>query len=370
MNFYLPTRLLTGRGVVAENAARIAAFGLRCLLVTGPHAARRCGALADVTAALDSGGVAWQLFDQIQPNPSIFSCVEGGHLAHAFGADFILGIGGGSALDAAKIIAVSAANPELDAAGLYTLDWPNPPLPIVLVGTTAGTGSEVTPVAVITAQDGRKRSFHSEKLYAALSLGDPAYTASMPLSVTASTGVDALAHCLESYYSCKANAVSRACALQGISLLLPPLRKLLSGELPDTLEREALYTGSLLGGMAISVTGTVFPHNMGYYLTETHGIPHGFACAAFLPALLRHEAKCSPACAAALYTRCGTDSEDLAALIEALTPDHGVRLSEAELLALLPRWDGSPSIRKTLDPPDREQLLAILRAVLGQRAHG
>ncbi|MCR5577388.1 MAG: iron-containing alcohol dehydrogenase [Oscillospiraceae bacterium] len=361
MEFYLPVRLLTGRGVVAQNASRLKAFGRRCLIVTGGSAAKRCGALEDVTAALASLDIAYTVFDEVRPNPSVFTCVEGGQRAHAFGADFVLGIGGGSALDAAKLIAVSAANPELDAAGLYRKDWANKPLPVVLVGTTAGTGSEVTPVAVITDASGRKNSFHGEDMYAALSFGDPRYTESMPLSVTASTGVDALAHCLESLLSRTTTDVSRAFALQGVTQLLAPLQTVASGSLPSAAEREILYNGSILGGMAISVTGTVFPHKLGYWLTEEHGIPHGFACAVFLPALLRHAESCDASELQSLLRRCGTDRESLTALIEALTPKPGVSLTEAELKALLPRWENNAALRKTVGGVSTVELREILR---------
>ena len=347
MEYHLPVRLVTGGGAVAANAARLASFGGRCLIVTGGSAAKRCGALDDVTAALESQGVRCRLYDAIRPNPTIASCIEGGREAHAFGADFIIGVGGGSPMDAAKIVAVSAANPGLDAAGLYSLRWPAKPLPIVLVGTTAGTGSEVTPVAVITDTDGRKRSFRDESLYAALAFGDPRYTYSMAPALTASTGVDALAHCLESWFSRAATDISRAYAQQGISLLLPPLRDAAAGREPTPAQREALYHGSILGGMAISVTGTVMPHNLGYYLTETYGVPHGTACAVFLPALLRHAEAQAGDDTRTLMNRIGTDTETLIDLISALAPKPDVTITADELARVLPRWADNASVRRT-----------------------
>ena len=361
MEFYLPVRLLTGRGVVAQNAERLTAFGRRCLIVTGGSGAKRCGALDDVVAALRSRDIEYRIFDRVRPNPSVFSCVEGGQLAFDYGAEFIVGIGGGSALDAAKLIAVSAANPSLDAEGLYRKNWPNAPLPVVLVGTTAGTGSEVTPVAVITDPSGRKNSFHGEDFYAALSFGDPRYTESLPLSVTASTGVDALSHCLESLLSRTATDVSRAFALQGIAQLLAPLRTVAGGRLPSVQEREVLYHGSILGGMAISVTGTVFPHKLGYWLTEEHGLPHGFACAVFLPALLRRADACGEVELRALLSRCGTDPMSLTALIEALTPKPGFTLTQAEADALVPRWENNAALSKTVGGVTSDELREILR---------
>ena len=360
MEFILPTRLLTGDHIVRQSAGRLAAFGKRCLIVTSGGAARRCGALDEVCAALEENAVSYWIYDAVRPNPSIASVLEGGRLAAEKGCEFVVGIGGGSPLDAAKVIAVSAANPELDEKQLYSMDWPKEPLPVVLVGTTAGTGSEMTPVAVITASDGRKRSFRGEKIYAALSLGDPRYTESMPLSVTASTGVDALAHCLESYFSKKATGVSRAFAVEGVCTLLAPLRRVAEGCLPTAEERRALYEGSLLGGMAISVTGTILPHNLGYYLTENHGIPHGFACAAFHPALLDHALRSAPAYSQELYERICCTQEEMKALIRRLTPDPQVRLSPEEIEALLPRWENASAVKMTIGEVSLSQIRDIL----------
>ncbi|MCR5138116.1 MAG: iron-containing alcohol dehydrogenase [Oscillospiraceae bacterium] len=364
MDFYLPARLITGRGAVARSADRIAAFGDRCLIVTGGSAARKCGALDDVTAVLEERGIAYKIYDAIQPNPSIASCVEGGRLAARFQADFVIGIGGGSPLDAAKVIALSARNPELDAEGLYSMQWPNPPLPAVLVGTTAGTGSEMTGVAVITDTAGRKHSFHGESFYAALSIGDPRYTESVPLRVTASTGVDALAHCLESCFCKTANEISVALAVQGISMLLQPLSNIAKGNLPTPVEREILYQASILGGMAISITGTCMPHNLGYYLTETCGTPHGFACALFEPALLRHAQSCAPQYTVQVLEKADTDAAELSALIRALTPEPELRLSEEELEAILPRWENNASIRKTVGELTKDHIREIWREAL------
>ena len=359
MDFYMPARLLTGRDVIRKNADRFAAFGRRCLIVTGGNAAKRCGALDDVTGVLRERDIAFEVFDEIRPNPSIYSCVDGGRAAARVGADFVIGIGGGSALDSAKVISVYAANPDLDADSIYGMNWKNTPLPVILIGTTAGTGSEVTRVAVITDTKGKKHSMHDDMLYAALAFGDPRYTESMPLRVTASTGVDALAHCLESYFSKKANDVSRAFALKGIEQLLKPLENIAAGHLPTAEEREILYDGSILGGLAICVTGTVMAHNLGYYLTEEYGIPHGFACTVFHPALLRHAAAVAPEYTAEMLKRVGTDMDSLIALIKALTPEPEVKLTPEQIEAILPRWENNGSVRNTIGEVTTDQIRQI-----------
>ena len=177
MNFYLPTRVITGRDCIRRHAGKITACGTRAMLITSPSAARCSGALADVTGVLDRAGVPWQLYETIQQNPTLTACQEAAKLAADFGADFIIGIGGGSPLDAAKAVTVLTANPGMTQAELYSLVWPRPPLPVICVGTTAGTGSEVTAVAVLTRPDGVKKSICCDSLFPVLSISDPGYTA-------------------------------------------------------------------------------------------------------------------------------------------------------------------------------------------------
>ena len=283
LNSFMPVKLVTGAGCVRASGKELAGFGRVCLIVTGRSSARACGALQDVTDTLDDNGQKWLQFDEIGPNPKLTDCMKAAEKAIEAGADFILGIGGGSALDAAKCIAVLAANPGLTQAQLYAFDWANRPLKIVAVGTTAGTGSEVTKVSVITTPDGRKKSFHNEAIFPALALGDPTYTMSLPPMVTRATAVDVLAHCAESFFSRSANHISRCYAVEGIRLLLSvfPVMAETGCEHLDYETREILYCASIYGGLAINVTGTCFPHTMGYLLTESFGIPHGTACAVF-----------------------------------------------------------------------------------------
>ena len=300
LNSFMPVKLITGAGCVRAGAKELAKLGRRCLIVTGTSSARICGALQDVTDTLESNSQTWTLYDEIGPNPRLTDCMAAAERAIAAGADFIVGIGGGSALDAAKCIAVLAANPGMTQARLYGFDWANPPLKIAAVGTTAGTGSEVTKVSVITTPDGRKKSFHHEAVFPALALGDPTYTMSQPPLVTRSTMVDVLAHCAESFFSRAANHLSRCYAVEGIRLLLPIFRRMAEKGCDDLDydTREQLYYASIYGGLAINVTGTCFPHTMGYLLTESFGIPHGTACAVFQRDFYEYNKAVVPALAA------------------------------------------------------------------------
>ena len=348
MNFYMPTRVFTGVGCVAAQAAQIAALGQRAFLVTGPTAAQRSGALADLTEVLQQQGIPWTLHNSILPNPSLESCFAAARQARESGAEFVAGIGGGSALDAAKVVAVLAANPDLDQTALYQMHWKNPPLPVLCIGTTAGTGSEVTSVAVLTLPDGMKKSIHCDDLFPTLSLGDPRYTASMSEDFTRSTAIDALAHCVESYFSRKANEISMAWSAQGVRVLLPELERLASGAKLDLEHRAALYHASIYGGLAISVTGTAFPHTMGYPLTEQYHVPHGTACAVFLPAFLRHNAEAAPERTAAFFQQTGCTEQQLQSILQRTLPPCQIQMTRQEIDALAPRWENNKSLKNTL----------------------
>ena len=166
-NFHMPVHVVSGEGAVARNSTLLRTLGRRCLIITGGSSAKRSGALADVTAALDLWEIGWAVYDAVGPNPLVSACHEAGVVARSVRAEFIIGIGGGSPLDAAKAAAIFAANEELAPMDIFQREGANPPLPLALVGTTAGTGSEVSPVAVLTIDEsGRKKSISGADCYA------------------------------------------------------------------------------------------------------------------------------------------------------------------------------------------------------------
>ena len=362
MNYYVPVKLYTGRGVLKMHQEKLLSFGKRAFLVTGKHGARGSGALADLLEIFERNGVSYEIYDGISENPPVSSCLEAGRKAHAFQAEMIIGIGGGSVMDAAKVVALSAKDPSLDEERLYSGDWKRERLPLVLIGTTAGTGSEVTKVSVLTDKNGRKKSIHDDLFFADLSFGDPKYTESMSDNTSRSTGIDALAHLVESYFSNKADAFSRSCSLEGVRLLLPKLKKMADD--PSSLneeDRDTLYEASLLGGFAIASTGTVFPHNVGYYFTEEYHIPHGFACALFLIDLLDYEERNDPVYTEGFYTKTFSKREDYEEICTKLLPHCDISLSEETLQKILPRWKDNGSVKNTRGQMDVRDIEEILR---------
>ncbi len=294
LDSFMPVRLYTGPGAVTKNAAVFASFGRRCLIVAG-GSAKKCGALGDCVSALAQTGVEYEVFSNIAPNPLVSACCAAGAQARAFGADFIVGIGGGSPMDAAKAAAIYAANPEMGENDIYSRAVPAAALPVLLIGTTAGTGSEVTGVSVLTRADtGKKKSISGPDCYAKAAFCDYRYTCNMPWNVTVSTALDAFAHAAESRLASSANDLSILYADKALKLLRPFLCGLSEQTPPDDARREALYAASLYAGLAINISGTCFPHTVGYYLTEHYGVPHGLACVAFLPRLFRRAKEYCP----------------------------------------------------------------------------
>ena len=363
MNFYVGTKIITGIGCVKKSADEFKRFGKKCIIVTGKSSAEKCGALGDVKYALDSIGTEYIIYSGISQNPTVVSCFEAAEKAIEFGAEYVIGIGGGSPLDASKAVAVAIANPKISEKDLYAMNWANTPLKVIAVGTTAGTGSEVTSVSVLTNSEGRKKSFRNDLTYPALSLGDPVYTTFMSDNFTRSTAVDALAHCTESYFNRRANDISRSFAAEGIRKLIKVFRKIAeSGTESLTLDdREELYNASLYGGFAISVTGTAFPHALGYFLTENYGIPHGTACAVFLNEFMAYNAECEPQQTEDFYIRIGCEKEEFAALIDKITPETDIKLSDGDIAALSPRWVGNASLAKNYGNVDADFVNKLLR---------
>jgi len=166
--------------------------------------------------------------------------------------------------------------------------------------------------------------------------------------VTRSTAVDVLAHCAESFFSRSANHLSRAYAVEGIRLLLPVFRGMVENGCDDIdyETREKLYSASIYGGLAINVTGTCFPHTMGYLLTERFGIPHGTACAVFQSDFYEYNKKVVPELAAEFLERIGCSEDEYLSLIEKLTPPCEISMDEQLIAESHSRWINNGSIAK------------------------
>lgn len=327
----IPARIISGRGCVAAHPDKIA-LGRRALIVCGPHGAKSSGALGDVTAVLERSGAEYLIFNKITENPPIDVCHEGGKTAAGFSADFIIGIGGGSSLDAAKAVAAFAANPEIAPLDIFDdAKRSARALPLVLIPTTAGTGSEANAYSVLTLPGGRiKKTFTAPDIWAKYSFLDPRYTLSMPHSGSISCALDAFSHGIESYLSPKSTGFSSALA----SLAMKEIWDILTSypESFDYEQRERLLYASCAAGIAISVTGSGFPHPLGYPLTLLDGIPHGAACAIFEGDFIEYNER-SEVGAARIREICrllGTTSKIMKEFLPALSGVE-LRLTRAEI---------------------------------------
>ncbi len=283
--FYLPVRIIAGRDGVLQQAALFAETGKHAFIVTGNHSARENGALADVLQVLKANGQAYTLFDRVMSNPTVACVYEGAKEARECGADFVIAIGGGSPMDAAKSIAWLACQ-DIPQAEIFTTVPEGTILPFLCIPTTAGTGSEVTQYSVLLNDAQKsKSSVASPFLFAKAALLDGKYMRTLPQKSTVHTGLDALSHLVESILSKRATEISKAIAFRGLASFAPYLKRLNSTEL-TLKDRDILLEASCLGGAAIAQTSTTAVHLMGYPLTYFHQIDHGRANGLLLGAYL------------------------------------------------------------------------------------
>jgi len=281
-DFHLPTKILFGRGRVRDLGSHVPNEACRVLIVTDRRVATRTPALDAVKRGLEGRDV--RVFDGVEENPSLATVEAGTKEAREFGAQLVVGLGGGSPMDAAKGVALSAAH-DGDLRGLLSGGEPlSLVLPVIAIPTTSGTGSEVTPYAVFTdPQAGNKVGYGHPSLVPAVAIVDPDLSAGMPETVALNTGLDVLAHAVEAYLSTIASPLSDSLALQAAEAVLahlaPAVRKV-----PESIDRMAY--AAMLAGVAITHGSTILPHIMGYPLTMFYGIPHGRASAVLLAPVL------------------------------------------------------------------------------------
>lgn len=272
--YFMPTNCFFGRDCIAPHRDALRGLGEKAMLVTGRSSAKKNGAQADVTAALDALGIAWVLFDEIGENPDVETIERAAALAVRENVAFFIGIGGGSPMDASKAIAVMAANPARGTDALW--DASCKALPVVAVPTTAGTGSEVTHYAIVTLHEKRTKSGIAPKIFATVAFLDPKYMDALPPQITNNTAVDALTHLIESYLSANAGYVSRRIVEMGLRVFRDCIPALLAREYTAET-RDKLMLASAIGGVAIAQTGTSLPHGLGYFLTYEKHLAHGMA---------------------------------------------------------------------------------------------
>lgn len=284
-----------GPGAIAEIPNEIAARGFKKAFVASDPDLVKFGITAKVTDLLDAAQVPYEVYSDIKPNPTIENVQHGVEVFKASGADCIVAIGGGSSMDTSKAIGIIIANPEFEDVRSLEGVAPtkNPCTPIIAVPTTAGTAAEVTINYVITDVE-RKRKFvcvdpHDMPVVAVV---DPDMMATMPVGLTAATGMDALTHAIEGYTTKAAWAMTDMFHLEAIRLIAQNLRDAVaeakSGE-PGS-GREGMALAEYIAGMGFSNVGLGIAHSMAHTLGAVYDTPHGVACAMALPIVMEYNA--------------------------------------------------------------------------------
>lgn len=319
-HFQTVKHLVHGAGSLDQLSAKLELLDTpvaRVVLVT-QNAMHRLGVTERVIAQLQAANVSVHMLDNVEIEPTLENIervFREDVAPHA--PDALIAIGGGSVLDAAKLFAVMLTNdtPLRDLLGIDNVRFPGKPM--VLVPTTSGTGSEVTPNAIVTLPDEElKIGVVSRHLLPTLVLLDPLLTLSLPKPITAATGMDAFTHSLESFISTKANPVSDAFALESMRLISGSI--VTAYEQPDHVEaRGDMLLGSMYGGLALTAAGTAAVHALAYPLGGKFHVTHGVANAMLLPHVMAFNLdSCAPrlkraACACGVAQQ--SDSDDVAA---------------------------------------------------------
>ncbi len=273
--FYMPTNVVIGRNVVVDNYILFKEHGRKALIVTGKNSAKINGSLNDVIKALSMADINYEIFDKVEENPSLETIEEAAKLGKNSKVDFVIGIGGGSPLDASKAIAVMIKNPEITKDTIIT-NKTLEALDVVAVPTTSGTGSETTQYSIVTVHKEKTKKNLGQSIFPKLALLDGKYTEFLGKETTINTAVDAFSHLVESYLNINANLITDGIIEKALGLWGQCIESLMSGEL--SLEhRDKLMLISTMAGMVIAQTGTSLPHGMGYPLTYFKNIPHGLA---------------------------------------------------------------------------------------------
>ena len=275
-----------GAGSVGELAGAMQGTGVRRVLVVTDAVLREIGIVERVTAAVADVGIDIAMYDGVNPDPTFAQVQAGLDVYQREGCDGVLAIGGGSPIDAAKVIAAATTNggDPRKLSGKFRVR--KPPAPLFAVPTTAGTGSEVTVAAVISDEVTHLKEFVLDpKILPSMAALDPTLMTGLPAPITAATGMDALTHAIESYISKAANPQTKGYATTSVRLVFEHLRTAVSD--PENIEaRTGMALASYYGGLAFTRTSVGYVHAIAHNLGAKYGTPHGLANALALPHVL------------------------------------------------------------------------------------
>ena len=285
-----------GNGLLADLGSMVAATGqTRVLLVTDPGM-MATDIVGQALASLDDAGIESSVYSDVEADPPEAVVHAACDAARAADAGLVIGLGGGSSMDAAKLVALLVPGHQQLSEAYGVGNAVGPRLPLVLVPTTAGTGSEVTPISIITTGKSEKMGVVSPVILPDIALLDPGLTMSVPPHVTAATGIDAMVHAIEAYASASANnnPISRQLALQALGLLGGAVERAVHDG-SDRQARADMLLGAMLAGQAFANSPVAAVHALAYPIGGHFKIPHGLSNALVLAHVLRFNAVVAPA---------------------------------------------------------------------------
>lgn len=317
--FFMPAISLMGADCLKDAGEQVAELGFKRALIVTDKVLGQIGIVKKVTDVLDSKNIEYSIYDETKPNPTVKNVNDGLALLKEEKCDFVISLGGGSAHDCAKGIALLATNGgEIkDYEGVDKSKKPQ--LPMVGINTTAGTGSEMTLFAIITDEERHiKMALVDKHLTPIIAVNDPMLMLAMPKSLTAATGMDALTHAVEAYVSIAATPITDACAEKAIELISTYLVKAVeNGE--DVEARDMMAYAEYLAGMAFNNASLGYVHAMAHQLGGFYNLPHGVCNAILLPHVQEYNKATSAARLAKIAKIMGGN-------IEGLTDEQGADL--------------------------------------------
>ena len=316
------------------------AFGNKALLVTG-RSSLESGRVKAIEDELMRTGVDFTIYSDFKPEPTLDQAEKlAEYVSRTLSrekVDFVVGFGGGSSLDMAKVASLAFANPRPIEQYMGVDRVPRKGLPLILIPTTAGSGSEVSG-SIVLVRGGIKDGIVSEKVMADLAIVDPALTVTMPPHLTSITGIDALSHAIEAYMSINANAFTDPLALKAISMISASLRKAYSNG-SDLDARKAMSEAALLAGLAFSNASNCAGHAAAYAFAAKYGVPHGMACGISLPYVMKFNLLAIPERLADVAIAMGVEGEGL-------STRELAQLAIAEVIDLLTDLDLPTSLQE------------------------
>ena len=364
---YLPTRIFFGAKALDDASARLPGIGKKALIVCGKSSAEKSGVMDALLPSLRREGIAFSIFNEISENPTITRVMSGKERFIRENCDFLIGIGGGSPLDAAKAISLAAAN-DLQINELYDAGKQVTAYPMVAIPTTHGTGSEVTQYSVLTdIKKGKKAGFGSDLIFPYMAIIDPKYSLSLNPRISLNTSIDALSHLLEGLYSTSRNSLLYPMIFRGIALIKDNLDTCLKN--PAYLPaREALCLASMYGGITIAHTSTTLQHAIGYPFTTAYNIPHGLANGMFMAAMMHFYYPAVKAELDALFAFLEMSMDEFLAWLDSFPIRLKVEADDAILRSWIPQIMSARNTVISPVKPNESELMELLKKTVAHES--